>query len=85
MPALLSNTVRSLLLLLAVWGAQALACPVCGQAKSEEVNATYVAMTAFMSLTPLALIFGVAAFVVHRIKKSEREASATASAEGDPR
>jgi len=65
-----------LLTLGALWGTRALACAVCGQAKSEEVNATYVAMTVFMSLTPLALIFGVAAFVVRRIKRAEAEDSA---------
>lgn len=62
-------------LLLASYGFDALACPVCGQAKSEEVNATYVAMTVFMSLTPLAMIFGVAIFVVRRIKKAEQESA----------
>lgn len=59
--------------------AVALACPVCGTARNEEVNATYVAMTAFMSLTPLALIFGLVALVVIKIRKAEAEEQVTAN------
>lgn len=56
----------------------AAACPVCGTARNEEVNATYVAMTMFMSLTPLALIFGLAAFVVIKIRRAEAAEQQTA-------
>lgn len=53
--------------------ALAAACPVCGQAKNPEVENTYILMTVFMSLTPLAMIIGLAAFVVIRLRRAEAE------------
>lgn len=60
----------------------AAACPVCGTARNEEVNATYVAMTVFMSLTPLALIFGLVAFVVIKVRKAEAAEQAASVSDG---
>lgn len=70
-------------LLLSLLPAVVWACPVCGQARSEEVNATYVAMTVFMSLTPLLMIFGLAFFVVRKIRQAERAEAAASQPVGE--
>lgn len=72
MRSLLSRLRRPLLAALLLGPTVALACPVCGQAQNAEVEKTYIAMTIFMSLTPLALIIGLATFVVVRLRRAEQ-------------
>ncbi|MEW6431142.1 MAG: hypothetical protein AB1730_06500 [Myxococcota bacterium] len=49
----------------------ALACPVCG-VPSEQGQGAYLFMTPIMSLLPLALLGGVVAWVVVRVRHADR-------------
>jgi hypothetical protein len=53
--------------------ANAWACPVCGQAKSKEVEWAYIAMTLVLSLSPLLMGGGVIWYFVRKGRQAERE------------
>lgn len=71
---------RLLVVVVALGAGAAWACPVCGL-PSEQGQGAYIAMTAVMSLLPLALLGGAVAWVVLRVKRADeaeaREAAST--------
>ena len=64
------SLVRLVPLAVALMSGAALACPVCGYATKEQ-EWSFLLATAFMTLTPLALVGGVVAYVVVQLKKHE--------------
>ena len=50
--------------------ATAMACPVCGA--ETDTKGVYQAMTAVMSLLPLAMMGSVVAFIAYRVKRADR-------------
>lgn len=78
------RTSRLVAVVLALAAGAAWACPVCGL-PSEQGQGAYIAMTAVMSLLPLALLGGAVAWVVLRVKRAdEAEAREAASAPESP-
>ncbi|MEW5743210.1 MAG: hypothetical protein AB1938_30120 [Myxococcota bacterium] len=63
---------RLFLLTAALFAGAAWACPVCGTSQ-EQGQGAYVFMTAVMSLLPLALLGGVVAWVVVRVRRADHE------------
>lgn len=53
--------------------ALALACPVCGVGTNEANRRAFIGSTIFLSLLPLAMIGGLVAWGVWRVRKQERE------------
>ena len=64
--------------LVALWSADAIACPSCVDPREANTNA-FLGSTVALSLIPLAFIFGVVAWVV----KHERAANLAAAADKD--
>ncbi len=64
--------------LVAMWSADAFACPSCVDPREANTNA-FLGSTVALSLIPLAFIFGVVAWVV----KHERAANLAAAAAKD--
>ena len=53
---------------LALWADSALACSVCVGAQTPDTRNAWIAMTAFMTFTPLSIVLGVAFWLRHRFK-----------------
>jgi hypothetical protein len=62
---------KALFTLVLLFASAALACPVCGQPTDQNQGA-YIAMTVFLSLTPLAAIGGIVFWVFWRVRNHER-------------
>ena len=67
---------RALALLLCAAPLQALACAVCGPNTNYPSMWAYQLMSAILSLTPLAFVGGVVAFVVYKVRQADREETA---------
>lgn len=64
------------IVLLALWAESALACSVCVGAQTPDTRNAWIAMTAFMTFTPLSIVLAVAFWLRHRfraLEASERE------------
>lgn len=66
------RTSRLLAVVTALASGAALACPVCG-VPTEQGQGAYLFMTPIMSLLPLALLGGVVAWVVVRVRNADRD------------
>ncbi|MFO0566068.1 MAG: hypothetical protein U0263_10430 [Polyangiaceae bacterium] len=53
--------------------ALALACPVCGAAQNDANQRAFVGSTIFLSLLPLAMMGGLAAWGLWRVRKQAEE------------
>ncbi len=51
----------------------AFACPVCGAAKDDATRDAFILMTVFMSLLPLAMLGGLAWWVIRRVRQLDLE------------
>lgn len=51
----------------------AFACPTCGA--EQDTRGVYQAMTAVMSLLPLAMMGGVVWFIAYRVRRADRSAA----------
>ena len=63
--------VRALVAAACVWlmaESPALACSVCVGAETPDTRNAWIAMTAFMTFTPLSIVVGVAFWLRHRFK-----------------
>lgn len=63
---------------LALWADAALACSVCVGAETPDTRNAWIAMTAFMTFTPLSIVVGVALWLRQRfraLETREREAA----------
>jgi hypothetical protein len=63
---------------LALWADSALACSVCVGAQTPDTRNAWIAMTAFMTFTPLSIVVGVGLWLRQRfraLEASEREAA----------
>jgi len=65
---------RGLFVVALAVGSAALACPVCGYA-SKQQEVAYLAATAAMTLTPLAVVGGVFGWLFFQLRKSEAPAA----------
>ncbi len=66
-----------------LYGAQALACAVCG-AGQDPNDGTWLVMTAILSLLPLLAIGGITGWVALRLRRHAREEAAAASGSAAP-
>lgn len=69
---------RALAPVVALMASPAFACAVCG-AGEDRTQESYLAMTIFISLMPLAMLAGIVGFIVYRYRAAEREEKAVGS------
>lgn len=60
------------------WAPAALACSVCVGSQSPDTRNAWIAMTAFMTFTPLSIVLAVAFWLRHRFKALEASEQAEA-------
>ncbi len=51
----------------------AFACPVCGAAKDDATRDAFILTTVFMSLLPLAMLGGLAWWLIRRLRQLDLE------------
>jgi len=64
--------------LVLAWAPAALACSVCVGSQSPDTRNAWIAMTAFMTFTPLSIVLAVAFWLRHRFKALEASERAEA-------
>ena len=57
--------------IVALWADTALACSVCVGAETPDTRNAWIAMTAFMTFTPLSIVVGVALWLRQRFRALE--------------
>ena len=72
--------VRAVVVLIALvlWAHPALACSVCVGTGTPDTRNAWIAMTAFMTFTPLSIVLGVILWIRHQYKAFETEEQAQA-------
>ena len=66
------------LIALVLWAHPALACSVCVGTGTPDTRNAWIAMTAFMTFTPLSIVLGVILWIRHQYKAFEAQEQALA-------